>query len=275
MSKGAIVASASMCLLSQSAPRISTVDILGVKVSAINLGKCLTAIDAWIDARQQSYVCVADAHAIMESHWDDQFRQIHNAAALVTPDGMPLVWLCRLAGYRDSDRVYGPDLLLALCEHSVSRGYRHFFYGGGPGVAQELALRLSERFPALVIAGTASPPFRVLSDGEMLDAAREINSTRPDIVWVGLSTPKQERWMQRQLGHVEAPILIGIGAAFDFHSGRKPQAPRWMQRGGLEWLFRLGTEPRRLWRRYLTSLPMFAILALQQLAGLGTAPPSR
>jgi N-acetylglucosaminyldiphosphoundecaprenol N-acetyl-beta-D-mannosaminyltransferase len=248
------------------APPISTVDILGVKVSAINLAQCLTAIDGWIAARQQSYICLADVHAIMESHWDDEFRQIHNAAALVTPDGMPLVWLCRLAGYRASDRVYGPDLLLALCEHSVARGYRHYFYGGAPGVADELAARLRERFPGLAVAGTATPPFRPLSDAEMRDVAREIDATCPDIVWVGLSTPKQERWMRRQLGQLTTPMLIGIGAAFDFHSGRKPQAPRLLQRSGFEWLFRLATEPRRLWRRYLTCLPAFAFLIVQQLA---------
>lgn len=275
MGQGAVRASISTSLIAQSAPAISTVDILGVNVSAINLPRCLTAIDGWIAARQQSYICVADVHAIMESHWDHEFRQIHNAAALVTPDGMPLVWLCRLAGHRDSNRVYGPDLLLALCEHSVPRGYRHFFYGGGPGVAQQLADRLRERFPGLAIAGTASPPFRALSGAEMLEAAREINLARPDILWVGLSTPKQERWMRRQLGHVGAPILIGIGAAFDFHSRHKRQAPRWMQRGGLEWLFRLATEPRRLWRRYLTCLPAFAVLTARQLAGLRTSRASR
>jgi N-acetylglucosaminyldiphosphoundecaprenol N-acetyl-beta-D-mannosaminyltransferase len=261
--------------MSQSVPQISTVDILGVNVSAINLPQCVAAIDSWIAARQQNYVCVADVHAIMESHWDDEFRRIHNAAALVTPDGMPLVWWCRLAGHRGSDRVYGPDLLLALCDHSVPRGYRHFFYGGEPGVAQQLAGRLRERFPGLKIVGTTSPPFGAVSDAEMLHAAREINVARADIVWVGLSTPKQERWMRHQLQHLDAAILIGVGAAFDFHSGRKPQAPRWMQRSGLEWLFRLMTEPRRLWRRYLTCLPVFVVLAVKQVVGLKAGRTNR
>lgn len=253
---------------SETMPQIATVDILGVKVSAINLASCISAIDGWIASRQQSYICVADVHALMESHWDDEFRRIHNGAALVTPDGMPLVWLCRLAGHRETDRVYGPDLLLTLCEHSLKHSYRHFFYGGERGVADELAAQMRKRYPGLLVVGTLSPPFRALSDAEMGEVARVINATGADIVWVGLSTPKQEQWMRRQLAQLKAPILIGIGAAFDFHSGRKRQAPRFVQRSGFEWLFRLATEPKRLWRRYLTCIPAFAFLVIQQFFGL-------
>jgi N-acetylglucosaminyldiphosphoundecaprenol N-acetyl-beta-D-mannosaminyltransferase len=249
-------------------PEIPTVDILGVRVGAIDIPRALAAIDEWIATGGPHYVCLADVHAVMESRWDPEFRRIHNGADLVTPDGMPLVWLCRLAGFRNADRVYGPDLLLALVEHSVERGYSHFFYGGGPGVPDALAARLASRFPGLLVAGTLSPPFRDLSEAEMEEMARTVNRTRPDIVWVGLSTPKQERWMRRQLGRMEAPVMIGIGAAFDFHSGHKPQAPRWIQRSGFEWLFRLATEPRRLWRRYAACVPSFAVLAFAQCAGL-------
>jgi N-acetylglucosaminyldiphosphoundecaprenol N-acetyl-beta-D-mannosaminyltransferase len=192
----------------------------------------------------------------MESTRDAQLRMIHVRAGLVTPDGMPLVWLARAAGYR-VDRVYGPDLMLAVCAASVERGYRHFFYGGGPGVAPRLANRLSARFPGLIIAGTYTPPFGSVTSPADDAIVATINEAAPDIVWVGLSTPRQERWMAAHVDRLTAPVLVGVGAAFDFHAGLKRQAPRWMQRSGLEWSFRLATEPRRLWRRYLQNNPAF------------------
>ena len=170
---------------------------------------------------------------------------------------MPLVWLSRARGFGYVNRVYGPDLMLALCERSLSKGYRHFLYGGAPGVPEKLAENLKRRFPGLDVVGTYSPPFRPLTHEEDERVVRMINEAGPDIVWVGLSTPKQERWMAGHIGRLEAPVLIGVGAAFDFHSGVKRQAPRWMQRSGLEWLFRLLTEPRRLWRRYLIYNSLF------------------
>jgi len=182
----------------------------------------------------------------MECQRDPELRRIYNASGMTTPDGMPLVWLSRLHGYHHVDRVYGPDLMLALCERSVKRGYRHFFYGGAEGVPEHLAARLQSRFPGLIVAGTYSPPFRPLRPEEDEQIVQLINETSPDIVWVGLGSPKQERWMAEHIDRLTAPVLIGVGAAFDFHTGRKPQAPRWMQRSGLEWLFRLLTEPRRL-----------------------------
>ncbi len=161
----------------------------------------------------------------------------------------------------------------ALCERSSARGTRHFFYGGGPGVAESLAERLQARFPGLEVAGTHTPPFRPLSEAEDASVVRLINESRADIVWVGLSTPKQERWMAAHLGRLEAPVMLGVGAAFDFHAGVIARAPAWMQKSGLEWCYRLASEPRRLWRRYLVMAPRFGVLVVLQVLGLrGRAP---
>jgi N-acetylglucosaminyldiphosphoundecaprenol N-acetyl-beta-D-mannosaminyltransferase len=241
---------------------------LGVGVSAVNMALTLDTIDAWIAASEQHHVCVTGVHGIMESQRDEMLRRIHNAAGLVTPDGMPLVWLSRLSGRRQVERVYGPDLMLACCARSESREYRHFFYGGGEGVPERLAEHLRRAFPRLQVVGTYSPPFRALSIEEDQELVGYINQTDPDIIWVGLSTPKQERWMYDHIGRVRAPVLIGVGAAFDFHAGLKKQAPRWMQRSGLEWLFRLMTEPRRLWRRYLINNPAFVWRVFLHVTGM-------
>ena len=243
------------------------VNVLGVGVSAITMADALATIDRWIATRAPQYVCVTGVHGVMESQVDPSLREIHNQAGLVTPDGMPLVWLSRLHGHHHVQRVYGPDLMLACCEASIRNGYRHFFYGGGPGVAQRLAKRLGERFHGLQVVGTWTPPFRDLTTAEEEALIDRIASSKPDIVWVGLSTPKQERWMSRYIGRLPAAVLIGVGAAFDMHAGLKPQAPRWIQRSGLEWLFRLATEPRRLWRRYLTNNPRFVWRLFLQLSG--------
>jgi N-acetylglucosaminyldiphosphoundecaprenol N-acetyl-beta-D-mannosaminyltransferase len=262
------------------------VNVLGVGVSAITIEQALAAIDGWIAGRAPRYVCVTGMHGVMESQRDDALRRIHNAAGLVTPDGMPLVWMCRLAGQRHVERVYGPDLMLACLERSVERGYRHFLYGGAPGVPERLAERMRGRFPGARIVGCLSPPFRPLTPEEDDEIVRRIDEAEPDIVWVGLSTPRQERWMHEHVGRLRAPVLVGVGAAFDFHAGVKRQAPRWVQRRGLEWAFRLATEPRRLWRRYLTNIPAFGWLLLLQQLGLrryelpaarpdGRAAPSR
>lgn len=252
--------------------RIDRVNILGVDVSAISMETALEHIEQSISTRKGEYVCVTGVHGVMESQRSPRLRQIHNHAGLVTPDGMPLVWLSRLHGYKNTRRVYGPDLLLAVCQHSLTGGWKHYFYGGAPGVAEKLASRLVERFPGLAVAGCDTPPFRPLTLEEDLAAVNKINDSHADIVWVGLSTPKQEHWMAEHLGQVTAPVMIGVGAAFDFHAGLKKQAPRWMQRSGLEWLFRLATEPRRLWKRYLINNPLFLWLIFLQLTGLKKFP---
>jgi N-acetylglucosaminyldiphosphoundecaprenol N-acetyl-beta-D-mannosaminyltransferase len=233
----------------------------------------LGVIEGWITRREPHYVCVSGMHGVMECQRDEQLRRIHNAAGLVTTDGMPLVWLCRLRGQRGVQRVYGPDLMLALCARSQTSGYRHFFYGASPGVLDALTARLQARYPGLQVAGAYAPPFRQLDSLEDLQIVELIKQARPDVVWVGLSTPKQERWMAEHVGRLGAPVLIGVGAAFDFHAGTKRQAPRWMQRSGLEWLFRLLSEPRRLYRRYLLNIPLFAgYLALEALGLRQTDP---
>lgn len=237
------------------------VDILGVRVSAINLPLALETIESWIAERKQRYVCITGAHGVMESQHDETLRTIHNQAGLVTPDGMPLVWMSRLLGHSRTRRVYGPDLMRALSALSAKRGYKQFYYGGDIGVADMLAATLSRTYPGLDVAGTLSPPFRPLSSEEDAGIVEQINAAKPDIVWVGLSTPKQEYWMASHAGRINAPVMIGVGAAFDFLAGRKAQAPLWMQRNGLEWLFRLSQEPRRLFRRYVWIVPGFLLAA--------------
>lgn len=254
-----------MRLRDSTARSIPRVDVLGVQVSAVNMDQTLDVLDDWITTGIRKYVCVTGVHGVMESRRDERLQQIHNAAGLVTPDGMPLVWWTRARGWDHTRRVYGPDLLMACCERSIATGYRHFFYGGQEGVADLLARRLSRRFPGLAVAGTYTPPFRSLRKDEDEEVVRLINEAAPDIVWVGLSTPKQEYWMAQHVERLETPVLIGVGAAFDFHAGLKRQAPRWMQHSGLEWLFRLGTEPRRLWKRYLRNNPAFVCLALEEI----------
>lgn len=243
--------------MSVSQKAVPRVDILGVKVSAINLDMASEIVADWIESGQREYICVRDVHGVVASLSDPSLIRIHAESGLVTPDGMPLVWCGRFAGAEWMDRVYGPDLMLRLCEDSIEEGWSHFFYGAGPGVAEELAERLLDKFPGLKVVGTYSPPYRVLEPAEVTDVATMLNDSGADIIWVGLSSPKQERWMDQFRPHLEASVIAGVGAAFDIHSGGVPQAPVWLQRSGLEWVFRLLVEPRRLWRRYLTTIPQF------------------
>ncbi len=253
---------------------IARVNILGVGISAVNMPTVLQTIEAWIDRHESRYVCVSPVHSIMESQRDEHLRHIHNATGLVTPDGMPLVWLSRLMGFREVEQVCGSDLMLSVCGqfHFTQQDYRHFFYGGTPAVLKQLQAQLLERFPNLQVAGIYAPPFRPLTPAEDRIVVNRINASKPDIVWVGLGAPKQERWMADHVGRLHAPVLIGVGAAFDFHAGTKKRAPRWMQRCGLEWLFRLMMEPRRLWQRYLINNPWFLWLVLRQALGRQPAP---
>ena len=248
------------------------VNILGVGVSPIDLMEAVARIKGWISRNEPHYVCVRDVHGVVACQKDERLRRIHNQAGLVTPDGMPLVWISRFRGFSNVDRVYGPDLLLAVIGGVQDEGRRHFFYGGDTGVADRLVANLRMRFPGLKVAGTLSPPFRPLTEEEDREVIQRINDSGADIVWVGLSTPKQEFWMADHRKHLSAPVLIGIGAAFDFLAGVKPHAPRWVQRSGLEWSFRLLTEPRRLWRRYLTTIPAFLVLFLLQILRLKKFP---
>lgn len=235
-------------------------NILGVGISEVTVDSTIVQIDSYLDNGQAAYVCVTGSHGVMESQHDEELRHIHNRANLVVPDGMPLVWLSRLHGKKNVSRVYGPDLMLAYLQHSIANKRRHFFYGGGEGVAEKLKDVLCEKYPGLQVVGTLCPPFSALTREEDENFIQQINETHPDVIWVGLSTPKQERWMADHLGQIDPSVMIGVGAAFDFNAGIKKKAPAWMQERGLEWFYRLLTEPGRLWRRYLWIVPMFIIL---------------
>ena len=248
------------------------VNVLGVGVHPSNIASTLGLFDRWLAERRRDYVCVADVHVIMQARWDPQYRALLNGAGMVTTDGMPLVWLCRMERGRHVERVYGPDLLLAACEHGLSSGHRHFFLGGPPGLGETLAGRLAERFPGLQVAGVHSPPFRATSPAEDRAMIEQINAAGADFVWVGLGAPKQEWWMARFRPELEAPLLIGVGAAFDFHAGVKTQAPAPLRAIGAEWLFRLLTEPARLWPRYRRVVPAFLYHLFLQRSGFARYP---
>lgn len=244
------------------------VNILGVGINAITLTQAVEQISNWVETRSRQYVSVCTVHTVMECQRDSAMRQAINKAGLATPDGMPLVWLSKWKSGINVTRVYGPDLMLALCQLSVERAYTHYFYGGAPGVPELLAAKLQQRFPGLKVAGACSPPFRTLTAAEDAQFIEQINQSKADIVWAGLGTPKQDIWMASHRQQLTTPVLIGVGAAFDFHAGRIPQAPKWMQLAGLEWLFRLWQEPGRLWHRYLVYNPLFVALVALQTMGL-------
>lgn len=228
--------------------------VLGVRVHAVQIPDTIERIEHWIASRQPGrYIAVTGMHGVTEAKHGGAFREILNSADLVVPDGMPLVWLGRWHGHPLRRRVYGPELMEEFCRKTGSR-CRHFFYGGAPGIAQGLASRLHERFD-IVVAGTYTPPYRPLTDEEESEVAAQVLACSPDVLWVGLSTPKQERWMYEHRDKLNVPVMLGVGAAFDLNSGKLRQAPDWMRENGLEWLFRLLVEPRRLWRRYLVEIP--------------------
>jgi N-acetylglucosaminyldiphosphoundecaprenol N-acetyl-beta-D-mannosaminyltransferase len=251
-------------------PRQEFYDVLGVRVDAVQIRQVITCMEEWVTRREGCrYVAVTGMHGVTEAQHDSTFKEVLNAAELVVADGYPLVWLGRRKGFSQMKRrVYGPELMAVFCEETARKCYRHFFYGGAPGVAEELASRFAARYPGLAVAGVYSPPFHALTAEEDRQVVAMINSARTDIVWVGLGAPKQERWMFEHRNQLRVPVLIGVGAAFDFHTGRTMQAPMWMRENGLEWLFRLIQEPRRLWRRYLVYGPEFAMLVMLELLGL-------
>jgi len=248
-------------------------NVLGTAVGTVNLDAAVDLFETRLNSRQRGgYVCVTGVHGVMEGLRDPELRGIHNRATLCVPDGMPLTWLGRIRGFKQMDRVYGPDLMLRMLELAVRNGYTSYFYGGQEGVAETLKAKMESRFPGLRVVGTFSPPFRALSVEEDQQIVDEINRVRPDLLWVGLSTPKQERQMASFAGRLDVGMMFGVGAAFDFHTGRVRQAPVWMQRAGLEWFFRLCMEPRRLAGRYLRNNPAFILHAMLQLTGLRRYP---
>ena len=239
-------------------PPMQQAPVLDIPLALTDYAGALDWIDTAVARDARAYVCVAAVHTVMEAREDAELRAAVDGAAFTVPDGQPLVWALRALGHDISTRVYGPELMLQACERAAESGQRHYFYGGrDDGALLKLTKSLRERFPLLRIAGGWSPPFRELCESELDDVAARINRAQPDVVWVGIGVPKQEKWMAAMRERLDAPVLIGVGAAFDFHAGLVPQAPGWMQRAGLEWAYRLRQEPRRLWRRYARHNPRF------------------
>jgi len=252
----------------QPATRLSF-EILGVRVDAVQMAGAVEQLRLWVEApyTKTRYVAVTGMHGVAESRHSQHFRAVLNAADLVVPDGMPLVWIGRLKGLPLRHRVCGSELMEQFCQ-ATGDSYRHFFFGGAPGVAERLADLLRQRY-GVVVAGTYTPPFRPMTDAEIRELAALVKESAPNVFWVGLSTPKQELWMHRHRSSLRVPVMLGVGAAFDMNSGGLKRAPKWMRDRGLEWLFRLASEPRRLWKRYLITIPQAAwFVGLQLMGGL-------
>jgi N-acetylglucosaminyldiphosphoundecaprenol N-acetyl-beta-D-mannosaminyltransferase len=248
------------------------VNILGVRLHPMRFTAAVDLMEQWIAERLPRILCFPGSDMLAACQRNDRQRTALNNADVTLTDGMMLARLCRLFGAAHAERVYGPDVMLELCRRSPARGYRHFFYGGAPGVAETLAARLQEQFPGLRIVGTCSPPYRALSESEIAEDMRLINDSQADVVWIGLGTPKQEIWMTDNRSRLRAPLLLGVGAAFDFHAGNLRQAPRWVRAAGFEWFFRLCTQPRRLFKRYIVQLAQFLGLLTLQIGGLREFP---
>ncbi|HEY2638019.1 MAG TPA: WecB/TagA/CpsF family glycosyltransferase [Solirubrobacteraceae bacterium] len=234
--------------------------LLGLPLALTDYEATLDWIDGAVEARARGYICVANVHTVMESREDAELRSAVLNSSMTVPDGQPLVWALNAFGGDLDDRVYGPELMARACERAATTGQRMYLYGGrNQGALVQLALNLRQRYPGLRIVGGYAPPFRELNEDERAAVATDINESDADIVWVGIGVPKQEKWMAAMRDSLDTPVLIGVGAAFDFHAGLVPQAPRWMQYAGLEWVFRLAQEPRRLWRRYVRYNPLFVV----------------
>jgi N-acetylglucosaminyldiphosphoundecaprenol N-acetyl-beta-D-mannosaminyltransferase len=250
-----------------SVPTPETVDILGVPLALTDYDEMLGWMSAMITSRSRGYLCACNVHTVMASREDEELRESLLASSLNVPDGQPLVWAINSLGHSLTSRVYGPELMSRACTQAAEEGHRFYLYGGrNQGALVQLALNLRQRNPGVKIVGGYSPPHRELTEEEREAVADEINRSHADVVWVGIGVPKQEKWMAEMRGRLEAPVLIGVGAAFDFHAGLVPQAPSWVQESGLEWAYRLAHEPRRLWKRYLRYNPMFVGAFARQLA---------
>ncbi|MCW3048465.1 MAG: WecB/TagA/CpsF family glycosyltransferase [Solirubrobacterales bacterium] len=243
----------------------ATQELLGVPLALTDYERTMDWMDAAIAERRREYVCVAAVHTVMACAEDPELRKAVLGSSLTVPDGQPLVWAMNALGHDLPSRVYGPELMARHCERSARTGARLFLYGGrNQGALVQLALNLRTQYPGLKIVGGYAPPFRPLDPDEEAAVAAEINRSGADVVWVGIGVPKQEKWMAAMRARLDAPVLVGVGAAFDFHAGLTAQAPNWIQSLGLEWLFRLATEPRRLWKRYLRYNPRFVAGFLRQ-----------
>lgn len=243
-----------------------TIDILGVPLALTDYARTLEWMDAHIEHGSSGYVCACNVHTVMASGEDPELRAALLGSSLNVPDGQPLVWAINALGHSLAGRVYGPELMSRACAHADGLGQRFYLYGGrNQGALVQLALNLRRRYPGVKIVGGYSPPHRPLTDEERDAVVKEINRSQADVVWVGIGVPKQEKWMACMRPHLEAPLLVGVGAAFDFHAGLVAQAPNWIQEAGLEWAYRLAHEPRRLWRRYVRYNPRFLGAFARQL----------
>jgi N-acetylglucosaminyldiphosphoundecaprenol N-acetyl-beta-D-mannosaminyltransferase len=244
----------------------ATVEVLGIPLGLTDYESALDWIDETVESGDRAYVCVCNVHAVMAAAEDPELQSALLNSDLNVPDGQPLVWAMNALGHSLRDRVYGPELMARSCARAATSGQRLYLYGGrNQGALVQLALNLRQRYPGVKIVGGYSPPHRPLSDEERVAVIREINGSRPDVVWVGIGVPKQEKWMAAMRPELGAPVLVGVGAAFDFHAGLVPQAPPVLQESGLEWAYRLAHEPRRLWRRYLRYNPRFVHAFARQL----------
>ena len=242
-------------------------NVVGVGIHAVTLQDAVELLESAIASGNKGYVCVTGVHGVMEARRSESFRGLLDRALLVVPDGMPTVWLGQLQGHKIG-RVFGPDLMWTLCRRSVEHHMTHYLYGGKPGVVNTLRAVLEAHFPGIQVAGSFTPPFRMLTDGEQARFVDELSRVKPDVIWVGLGTPKQERFMAEMIDRLDCTLMIGVGAAFDIHTGNLRDAPDWAKRAGLQWLHRLGQEPRRLWKRYLVNNSAFVWNAALQLSGL-------
>lgn len=252
-----------MALLQQSPARAN---VLGIGISVVDMSTAVGRACELIHTEGKGYICVTGVHGVMVAQQDSAFRSTLNDSFLTLPDGMPTVWVGRRQGF-DMEQVTGPDFMVRLCQDAVPFGFRHFLYGGEPGVAETLRDSLSRIAPGIEIVGVYTPPFRALTDQEFDDLRIQIDTVSPDVVWIGLSTPKQERFMKDFLGRLNVKLMVGVGAAFDFHTGRIKQSPLWVKKIGMQWLHRLWQDPR-LWRRYLTNNPRFIVRILLQFLGV-------
>jgi N-acetylglucosaminyldiphosphoundecaprenol N-acetyl-beta-D-mannosaminyltransferase len=247
-------------------PAVATEPVLGIPLALTDYTRMLDWTDAMIAAGGRGYVCVAAVHTVMECQEDERLREAVIASDVTVPDGMPLVWAMNLLGHHLHSRVYGPDLMERACERGAVDGRRFYLYGGRPQALEILRSELPRRYPGLQLVGARPGPFRDLEPAEADAIAADLNAAKPDVIWVGLGVPLQEKFMRAMRDRLDAPVLVGVGAAFDFHAGLKRQAPDRLQRLGLEWAFRLSQEPRRLWRRYLRYNPRFVIGFARQYA---------
>jgi len=247
--------------------RTDVAEVLGIAVDALNMPRALDRIVQYLDIDEKGYVCVAGVHGVMEAQRCTELRTVYQRSLMTVPDGMPLVWVGHIQGHSAMERVTGPDLMLEVFAEPRLAHMTHFFYGGEPGVAEELRLRLQQRFPHASVVGTYTPPFRDLNPTEEAGFIARIRELKPDVVWVGIGCPRQEIFMARYLDQLDTRLIFGVGAAFDYHTGRIRDCAPWIKRAGLQWLHRLSQDPRRLWKRYLRNNPAFVWRITLQLLG--------